>query len=205
MPRRLGAAVALTLALQGCSGVSLPRVPAYPDGPHCLNLLAGRGIVFDRIEAPRTERGCGISTAVSLRASTAALNQPVRLGCSLALALNEFELRVAQPAAQRRFGQPVVRLHHLGGYSCRGRSGNAGRLSEHALGRAIDIAAFELADGTIIRVEQDWRGGGAKTRFLREVARGACGVFSVVLGPDYDAAHRDHLHFDIGPWPLCGA
>ncbi|WP_262423256.1 extensin family protein [Brevundimonas denitrificans] len=28
-------------------------------------------------------------------------------------------------------------------------------------------------------------------------------MFSTVLGPDYNAAHEDHLHFDGAPRSLC--
>jgi hypothetical protein len=45
-------------------------------------------------------------------------------------------------------------------------------------------------------VVADWRGEGPEARFLREVRDGACGLFATVLSPDYNAAHRDHLHFD---------
>ncbi|HYC13481.1 MAG TPA: extensin family protein, partial [Stellaceae bacterium] len=31
----------------------------------------------------------------------------------------------------------------------------------------------------------------------------ACDYFSVVLSPDSDRYHYNHLHFDIGPWRLC--
>ncbi len=31
---------------------------------------------------------------------------------------------------------------------------------------------------------------------LREVRDGACDLFATVLSPDYNAAHRDHLHLD---------
>jgi hypothetical protein len=32
---------------------------------------------------------------------------------------------------------------------------------------------------------------------------GACGLWSVVLGPAYDAAHRDHFHLDRGASRAC--
>lgn len=33
--------------------------------------------------------------------------------------------------------------------------------------------------------------------FLRAVHQGACKIFGTVLGPDANAAHRDHFHFDM--------
>jgi hypothetical protein len=45
-------------------------------------------------------------------------------------------------------------------------------------------------------VLRDWSGGGDKAAFLRNVRDGACDVFATTLSPDYNAAHRDHLHLD---------
>jgi Extensin-like protein C-terminus len=33
--------------------------------------------------------------------------------------------------------------------------------------------------------------------FLRDLHKGACGVFGTVLGPEANEAHRDHFHFDL--------
>jgi hypothetical protein len=41
-----------------------------------------------------------------------------------------------------------------------------------------------------------WTGGNAEAAFLREVRDGACRIFATVLSPEYNEAHRDHLHFD---------
>ena len=71
-----------------------------------------------------------------------------------------------------------------------------GFAGEHATGNAIDIAAFVTEDGRRISILQGWNGDGAEARFLRRVRDEACGVFGTVLSPDYNEAHRDHLHFD---------
>ncbi|MFC7552495.1 extensin family protein [Pseudoroseomonas wenyumeiae] len=52
------------------------------------------------------------------------------------------------------------------------------------------------------------RGTGARRRtapaaFLRDVRDGACRFFGAVLGPDYNAAHRDHFHMEAGRWQRC--
>ena len=39
--------------------------------------------------------------------------------------------------------------------------------------------------------------------FLRDVRDGACDWFDIVLGPDYNAAHADHFHFDRGGGRIC--
>jgi hypothetical protein len=70
--------------------------------------------------------------------------------------------------------------------------------------KAIDIIAFTLADGRIISVLKDWNGSPDAQAFLRKVRDGACNIFSVTLSPDYNAAHRDHFHVDLGLWQRCG-
>ena len=50
----------------------------------------------------------------------------------------------------------------------------------------------------------EWRRPGDERRFLRAVAVAACRKFSVVLTPNSDRFHRDHIHVDIGPWRKCG-
>jgi len=114
-----------------------------------------------------------------------------------------------QPAAWRRLGARVVAIEHLGSYNCRRLYGRpSGDWSEHAHANALDVAAFRLADGRRVAVVKDWTGGGAKAAFLRDVRDGGCRLFATVLSPDYNAAHRDHLHLDQAPrgalgWRAC--
>ena len=37
----------------------------------------------------------------------------------------------------------------------------------------------------------------AKTEFLRAVHAAACRIFGTVLGPEANAAHRNHFHVDM--------
>jgi len=109
--------------------------------------------------------------------------------------------RLRRPAREE-LGRRVVGINHLGSFSCRGVNGG-GRLSQHALGQAIDIAGFRLSDGSTVSVERDWSEPGTKRQFLQELAHRACGYFSVVLTPDSNAEHYNHIHLDIGPDRLC--
>ena len=74
---------------------------------------------------------------------------------------------------------------------------SGGYLSEHGRANALDVSAFTLADGTRIRVKSGWRGDARQRAFLHAVHDGACAQFSTVLGPDYNALHRDHFHVDL--------
>ena len=67
-------------------------------------------------------------------------------------------------------------MFHYGAYSCRQRSG---KISEHGFANGSDIAVFELADGTRIRVKDRWQNDGSwfgqrAAGFLRDVRRSAC-------------------------------
>ncbi len=167
----------------------------------CLALLDGAGIRHTVLPARVGGPQCGYRQAVRFTpgGALAIRYRPADLGatCAVAAALALWEWHVVQPAARRHFGRDVAAIDHFGSYSCRRLYGrDQGAWSEHAAANAVDIAGFRLADGRRIAVAGDWRGEGAKAAFLREVRDGACRLFSTVLSPDYNAAHRDHLHLD---------
>ena len=66
-----------------------------------------------------------------------------------------------------------------------------------------DLQDLVLADGRRIRIVHDWSEGSDESRFLHDVRDGACSFFDGVLSPDYNAAHRDHLHLDRGSYRMC--
>jgi hypothetical protein len=78
-----------------------------------------------------------------------------------------------------------------------------GKMSKHAYAQAWDVTGFELEDGRVISVLKHWEKRGPKRNFLRAVRDDACRIFNVVLGPDYNAAHRDHFHVDMGGGVAC--
>jgi hypothetical protein len=101
----------------------------------------------------------------------------------------------AKPAmAKKGGGLRTVRV--AAHYACRTRNNQKGeKLSEHGKGRAIDISAFKLADGTEVSVLTGWNA----QRFsdaMRRMHKGACGPFGTVLGPNANRFHKDHFHFD---------
>ena len=129
---------------------------------------------------------------------TVGLRPPALLRCPMVPAVDRWVERVVAPAARRYFGVPVVELKVAASYSCRGMNGVRGaRLSEHGHANAVDISAFVLADGHVVQVKGGWWGAFAERGFLRAVHGGACNIFSTVLGPSYDANHRDHFHLDL--------
>jgi len=166
----------------------------------CRALLSRAGIRFAALPAQGAGQ-CGYSDGVRLAAggALAIRYRPADLGtsCPVAAGLALWEWHVVQPAALRRFGTRVASIEHYGSYSCRRIYGRSeGAWSEHSTANAIDIAAFRLADGRRISIAGDWAGGEPEALFLRDVRDGACRLFATALSPDYNAAHRDHLHLD---------
>jgi hypothetical protein len=103
------------------------------------------------------------------------------------------------PAAQRHFRQHVIEIKVAASFACRPTNHVFGaKLSEHGHANALDVSGFQLADGTWITVKGGWHSRDPSERaFLRDVHAGACQTFTTVLGPNYDANHRDHFHLDL--------
>lgn len=169
------------------------------DFPACRQLLDRAGIRYTALP-PRQDGQCGYDDAVRLTggAQTFAFRPAgVGVACPVAAALAVWEWEVVQPAAARHLGTRVVAIDHFGSYSCRRLYGrDSGAWSEHSTANALDIAGFRLADGRRLTIVGDWAGDDADAAFLRDVRDGACRLFATVLSPEYNAAHRDHLHLD---------
>ena len=170
-------------------------------GEQCRLLLARAGIRFNALPPRSASEQCGYDDAVRFRPGGAVriafAPRDVGTRCPVAAALALWEWHVVQPAAIKHLGSQVATIDHLGSYSCRRMYNrpDAG-WSEHATANALDIAGFRLSDGTRISVLDHWDEAGPRGAFLRDVRDGACGLFATVLSPDYNAAHRDHLHLD---------
>ena len=169
----------------------------------CRGSLAAAGfetrVVADLNHSPE----CGYRDVVELEQPGAAA--AVQTSCALAAGLALWRRDVVAPAAQRRFGQPLASINPFGGaYACRRIAGRPdGRWSEHAHANAIDVGGFTLADGRTITIVQSWRAPTAESAFLHDVRDGGCRIFQGVLSPDYNRAHANHLHLDMGAYKIC--
>jgi hypothetical protein len=178
------------------------RVTAFTgDAPACRAALDRAGVRFERLAPVNGANGCGYADGVRFASggSLGLAYRPAGLGvaCPVAAAMAAWQWNSVQPASRALFGQRVAAIEHFGSYSCRRLyNRDAGAWSEHATADAVDVAGFVLADGRRISVVADWADGGPEAAFLRRVRDGACGWFATVLSPDYNAAHRDHLHLD---------
>ena len=168
----------------GCRRVLVkPNIEATPVGDH-----AG-------------DNGCGWHNAVRVATVGSARLGVDKLTCQSAASLAMWMTHVVQPAAREHFGTSVASVQTMGTYACRniiGDKSGSGVRSEHAKANAIDVSGFTLTDGRQINLLKQWNDRGASGRFLRAAHRGACRYFRTTLGPDYNAAHKDHFHLDRG-------
>ncbi len=177
---------------------------ATADPARCRAVLSEGGVRF--VEEPeRVSGGCATRNTVRLQSPAAPLSPaaPV-MTCPEALAYAFWARHAVQPAARAELGEPISRVEHYGTFACRNLYGReTGARSEHAFANALDVAAFRTATGRRVSVLNDFADPGPEGRFLRRVRDDACPWFSAVLSPDYNAAHRDHLHLDRGRFRAC--
>lgn len=220
MLRRLSPFVLLALA--ACGGMvpdgrapakpqlqAAPRAIAVsPQNQVCLGELGARGANFTPLPDRFYGVGCSTIATVSLAGlqGDEARFQLTNLGpvaCPLADTLAAWARYGVDRAAREVMGSALVRIETMGSYSCRTVAGS-GRMSAHATAQAVDVAAFILADGRRVSVLDDWSGGTAEERrFLLLVHASACKRFGTILGPAYNAAHRDHFHLEATGRGFC--
>jgi hypothetical protein len=183
------------------TGYKLMRLRSDPE--LCAQALSSSDLRVTRQSDSRDAK-CPLIGALRVQGGEVALSSSFLASCPLAVAYAMFEHHTLQPTAQSVYGQKVARVDHLGSFACRNvYNRESGALSRHASADALDIAGFRLGDGRTVSVLKDWPKQNQDAQFLRQVRDGACEVFSVVLSPDYNAAHRNHFHVDVGRWSVC--
>jgi hypothetical protein len=165
----------------------------------CLSVLKASDVKYTPLPNQSFGGGCQtIDTVKLMRFSTEASNLGA-MTCPLAASFTAWAKHAVRPAARQYLGTDVVRIETFGTYNCRNVNGaRSGKLSEHAYGNAVDVAAFVLKDGRRISVLKGWNGTKDERAFLRRLHESACKRFGTVLGPNYNSAHANHFHFDMG-------
>ncbi len=184
-----------------------PVQAGYDSAAHrqCLAQLTTDGARYNVLPDRVFGGGCSALGTVQLTDIGMPTSNLGAMTCPLADAFTRWTRDATQKAAVAWLSSPVVRIESFGTYSCRPVNNVAGNhLSEHGLSDAVDISGFVLANGRRITVLGDWNGADEYVRnFLRAVHDAGCRRFHVVLGPDANTLHRNHLHFDMGPGPYC--
>lgn len=201
--------------------------PPQPSSPRLFDTLRESDADFDACRLALSVLGAGyaqVGPVVDAADPDCGIARPLRITsvapgvtlggaplmrCDTARALALWVAGLRHGAAAMPGAPRLTRIETGPGYACRARVGaGAGtRLSQHALGNAIDITAFRFDDGTKIAVQPRDGGGDLAQAFQRSARASACLWFTTVLGPGSNTAHDDHLHLDIkarkGGWRLC--
>ena len=202
------AALALTLA--GCGRADRPTaptktrpnlsVPSSRETAQCLADLRELHVSFQVLPDRETGPGCGLNGTVQLVDIGVPVANLTAVRCGAARAFIGWTRNAVAPAAYQMLGSELARIDSMGSYSCRnvvGSARNASRRSGHAIANAIDVGGFVLKDGRRITVLNDWNSSDPQVRqFLQTIRASACKRFGTVLSPDYNAAHRNHLHLE---------
>jgi hypothetical protein len=171
----------------------------------CLADIGQLGAKVEALPDRVFPNGCTATSSVKMVAIGIPVTNLGAVKCSMAVPFVEWVQQAVQSAARDRLGTSVTRIESFGSFACRPVNNvEGGKLSEHGRANAVDIGGFVLADGRRISVKQGWNGPDADARaFLRQVHAAACRRFAIVLGPEANAFHQDHLHFDMGSGRYC--
>jgi hypothetical protein len=136
--------------------------------------------------------------------------------------LSRFEALVIELATEH-YGRAPRKLVHRGVFACRSLRSRRERISEHALGNAIDLQGFDFGPlprkaaapaelpramrrAFSVRVLSHWTPKRARdayhARFLHKLTeelRARPDIFRGIVGPPRPR-HHDHLHLDAAPW-----
>ncbi len=218
--RRYLATLPLLALLAGCLDIPQATAPRQtvrqstavltprPESRQCLAGLGASRANFTPLPDQYFGAGCQQVNTVRLAGlqsdnASLALSNLGPVTCPLAETFAGWARFGIDRAARQELGSRLVRIETMGSYNCRSVAGSD-RLSAHARAAAIDISGFVLADGRRITILGDWtEGSPAEKRFLQLIHASACKRFGTVLGPAYNAAHRNHLHVELSGRNYC--
>jgi hypothetical protein len=173
--------------------------PASPRPSACRLALTEEIAIAPSIPEIHDPGGCGGEDLVRLEAVVLPDKHRVKLQpaatfrCSMASAIADWIRTDIAPLVQNN-GSVLSGLDNFDSYDCRGFNGIPGaHLSEHGRANAIDVRAFNLANGQSISLTDR-----TVSREMREsVLHSMCARFTTVLGPGSDWYHEDHIHLDL--------
>jgi hypothetical protein len=212
--RRSGSACALACFLAGCGNFAAT-----------WNSLRGDAYPLDEVSREPSDAGdahCPVDVEyVDYAGDLVRYQRPVQIAAAFAPKLRAFEAAVVE-VAREHYGRPPDRLVHYGAKVCRRVRGSSSRLSEHALGNALDLSGFEWqrAAGTksgndiprsaferpfSVSILRHWSTTEPEEQIHRAFLRALADrlidrdLFRGVIGPGREG-HANHLHLDYAPW-----
>ncbi len=198
-------AVGLSTVFGHAAAADAREYPLDDISRHLSGPRKGSRVVCPEVEL-RTYRGTNVRFHKSMNTNV-----------NLVPRIAEFEALVDELAV-KYYGREPRRIVHIGSYNCRASRGRRPRLSEHALGNAIDISAFrfgraphksranlapQLRRPFTVSVLRHWDDGSVHACFLRELVSEIMQrkIFRSVIGPG-NPKHDNHFHLDMSPWTV---
>jgi hypothetical protein len=177
--------------------VELRRDCVYFQPQRTRQLASARDVVGMRVPPVDDPGVCGVARPVRIDTVAGVALEPAPVvECRTAGRLRQWVVESVKPAFADADGE-LVAIGVAAGYVCRTINYDPDAdVSEHGKGRALDIARFERAGGATISVAEDW-GGEEHGALLRAIHAEACGIFATALGPETNAMHADHFHYDV--------
>jgi hypothetical protein len=188
------------------------------DGPSCEAELRLRSVSFARGEPvpgvlePERIRGPmhGVSITTGAPRAVQERAQSEIFDCRLLLALDDFAALAA--------GRGIVEMTHMSAYRPRSAHGCTAKYMglQHCAALAVDIVRMKLGDGHVWNVQRDFHGRvgiptcgptaqqPAPTPTSAGLWSLVCdaadrAIFNVMLTPNYNREHFNHLHVEITP------
>jgi hypothetical protein len=213
----------VVLALASCAG--LPADVRGEAETSYFSFFDGwEGEAYALDEVPRFVEGAKVTCApdAMVRHRSRALRYAVTAHPEFVARLQRFEQLVIELATEH-YGRAPRKLVHRGVFACRSLRSRRERISEHALGNAIDLQGFDFGPlprkaaapaelppsmrrAFSVRVLSHWSPKRARdvyhARFLHrltEALRARPDIFRGIVGPPRPR-HHDHLHLDAAPW-----
>jgi hypothetical protein len=164
-------------------------------------ILASGHLIGEALPSIDDKGGCMIAAPLRLDAIVLAdgakvtLSPSVVLRASLASAVADWVRDDLAPAIKN---DRLASIEGTGGYECRSRDSVMGaKLSEHAIGNALDLHALRTEKGKLFVIAPSKDDNDEVKSFRALMKKTACLRFSTVLGPGADAFHAQHLHVDL--------
>ena len=180
---------------------------------------------IDRTPGDQNGPRCHPESLVRYRGIWVELEPPSQVAPPFAPRLEQFEELLVQ-VGQRVYGRASNKILHVGTYVCREVPDRTARLSEHALGNAIDVTGFSFPALPVAAARTSSLPTRLKSAFTVTILRdydspqkvtpvselhqlffaqltqalSESELFRGVIGPT-DPAHRSHFHLDMAPWP----
>ena len=168
---------------------------AHDAGPYALDGLAREGTFV--------AAGCPEVPLVDRAGEPVPWQPALRIHPAFEPAVRALERAIVETSLEV-YGVAPIRALSASTYRCRTIRERPERVSEHALGNAIDLRGIVLPDEREITVREHWRAASPAdamhARFWHALVTRVLerAIFRGVIGPP-TAHHLDHLHFDLGP------